>query len=71
MLLIMTELSIDRLRSHDSDEMIELHRKFKNCLLISSHSQLKSCKHIVMIVSLTTQDIYRDQTVITITRLEI
>ncbi len=27
--------------------------------------------HCIMIVSLTTQDIYRDQTVITITRLEI
>jgi len=30
-----------------------------------------SSHNIVMIVSLTTQDIYKDQTVITITKLEI
>ncbi len=54
---------------HDSDKKDNYHREYIN--LIQESKKFSDFFNHVTIVSLTTQDIYRDQTVITITRLEI
>ena len=52
-----------------SSSMQNHYEKFEIKIFIKEEEKVK--RIIVMIVSLTIQDIYRDQTVITITRLEI
>ena len=63
----------DKVLSQYDDEDI-LHSMIfynKNMIFTECNYQIYDKELLVTIVSLTTQDIYRDQTVITITRLEI